>query len=321
MTDKSNTQDTKEKSRRRSRYDHPSGALSWSVLLFGVAVGLVISLYYAWIVQPIREVSVAPWQLETIRDTTHLLPDQDAYLIGIMLAHNYENDLAKTIERMSALRLPSEDTLQYVADLACRLVRGGYVDSNSRHTTVRILMQFYQLQGRAGCADQLILTEGRPLPTPTVVTLPTSTLVPPATKTVSPFETVTAPIEQITAIPITNTPSVSRSFTIVSFESFCSANSAGIIEVRVRSRNTGEELPAMPLRVTSDGVSSLFYTGLKPERGLGYADYQMDRGRSYVIEMPELSTPSTREIRAQDCVDEITNTTILRSYRIIFAGN
>lgn len=321
MTDKPNSQEPKEKSRRRSRYDHPSGALSWSILLFGVVIGLVASLYYAWIVQPIREVAVAPWQLETMRDTTHLLPDQDAYLIGIMLAHNYENDLAKTIERMSTLRLPSEDALQYVADLACRLVRGGYVDSNSRHMTVRILMQFYQLQGRAGCADQLILTEGRAIPTPTAVILPTSTFVPPATKTVSPFETALPPAEQETLIPPTNTPSASRSFSIVSFESFCSANSAGIIEVRVRNRVTGDELPAMPLRVISDGVSSTFYTGLKPERGLGYADYRMDRGRSYVIEMPEFSTPSTREIRAQDCVDETTNTTTLRSYRIIFAGN
>lgn len=324
MTDSPNNNHpskTKEKSRRRSRYDHPSGGLSWSVLLFGVALGLAVSLYYAWIIQPIREVAVAPWQLETIRDTNHLLPDQDAYLIGIMLAHNYEDDLAQTIQRIANLRLPSEDSLQYVADLACRLVRGGYVDSNSRHNTVRILMQFYQLQGRAGCADQLILAEGRPMPTATVFILPTSTLIPPATKTASPFETVIPAFEQNTSPPPTNTPSVTRSFSIVSFESFCSVQSPGIIEVRVRNRTTGDELPGLPLRVTSDGVSSTFFTGLKPERGLGYADYRMERGRSYVIEMPEFSTPSTREIRAQDCVDETTNTTVLRSYRIIFAGN
>jgi hypothetical protein len=80
-------------------------------------------------------------------------------------------------------------------------------------------------------------------------------------------------------------------------------------------------LPGLPIRVQTGDTSSLFVTGMKPEQGLGYADYQMERGQTYVIDMPGYSEPSTREIRAQDCFDDDTGAPAIRSYRVVFTGN
>lgn len=310
----------KGKSRRRSRYDRPRQTIIWTVLLFGVAVGLVGGLYYAWIVQPLNEAEVAPWQLRTARDTDDLLPDRDAYIMAILLAHEHEPNLSQTVQRLIDLRLSTDDPIQYVADLACRLVRGGYVDSNSNRNAVRSMMRFYQQQGKAGCADQLILMDGRDVPTPTTIVVPTATLVPPATKTPAP-QTSPTPETVIESEPFVAPPAPAGSFNIVVFEPFCNRQNSGVIEVIVRNVVTGAELPGYPVRVTGDGVDSTFFTGMKPERGLGYADYRMAAGGVYNIEMPGLSAPTSREIRALDCLDDVSGAPAIRSYRIVFAGN
>lgn len=315
------TQQKTRRTRRRSRYERPPNSVSWTLLLFGVALGLMAGLYYAWIIQPISEAEVSPWQLETARDTSRLLPDQDAYIIAVLLAHDYEQNLAVTVQRLANLRLSVDDPFQYVADLACRLVRGGYMDSTSHRNAVRSMMRFYQQQGKTGCADQLILMDGRDLPTPTTIVLPTSTLIPPATKTPGPEETPVAS-GVVDVVPFVPTSAPARSFSLILLEPFCSEQIPGIIEVRVRDRFSGEEIPGLPVRVQGDdSVSSTFVTGMKPERGLGYADYRMEPGRTYVIDMPGYSEPSTREIRAQNCFDDNTGAPSVRSYRVVFAGN
>jgi hypothetical protein len=309
--------------RQRSRYDRPRRTIIWTALLFGMIVGMVAGLSYAWVLAPIAETDVAPWQLADSDETDDLLADQDAYLIALMMEYSYQRDLAVTVQKLVDLRLPGNDPIQYVADSACRLVREGFVNSNNRRNAIRNMMTFYQSQGKTGCADNLIMNEGpRATSEPAVIILPTSTLLPPATKTPPPGETLPPSPTPDTSGAIKTVPTAPprADFEVAFIEPFCREEIPGVIEVRVRDRRTGDELPGLPLRVRSADEESTFFTGLKPERGLGYADYEMTEGQSYIIEMPGLSDPSTT-LTASPCNDEITGDPAIRSYRVVFVGS
>lgn len=307
------------RTRRRSRYDRPRSIIVWTALLFGMILGLAGGLYYAWVLQPVEDTDIAPWQLESTRDADEILSDRAAYIIAIMLSYSYTGDLNETVERLVDLRLPGDDPIQYVADLACRLARDGYVSNNSRRNALRAMMTFYQRQGKSGCADQIIMMENpRQTATPNVIVLPTSTLVPPATKTPVPGGTPAPTVTQsVPAAQAAVTPSPSRSFDIVAINTFCSAAIPGVIEVRVFD-DDGNELPGQPIRVRGDDERSTFFTGLKPERGQGYADFDMEEGQSYVIEMPGLSDPSSSPLVASSCFDEEAGEESIQSYRVVF---
>lgn len=307
------------RTRRRSRYDRPRSVIVWTALLFGMIVGLAGGLYYAWVLQPVEDTDIAPWQLESTRDVNEILPDRAAYIIAIMLSYDYTGDLAQTVERLVDMRLPGNDPIQYVADLACRLARDGYVNNNSRRNALRAMMTFYQRQGKSGCADQIIMMESpRQTDVPDVIVLPTSTLVPPATKTPLPGGTPRPTPTPAPGASVANpTPSQSRSFDIVAINTFCSADIPGVIEVRVFDNN-GNEIPGQPIRVRGSDESSTFLTGLKPERGPGYADFDMEEDKSYIIEMPGLSDPSSSPLVASSCFDEDAGEESVQSYRVVF---
>jgi hypothetical protein len=97
---------------------------------------------------------------------------------------------------------------------------------------------------------------------------------------------------------------------------FCDADLSGVIEVRVQDPR-GDPLPGMPVRVRWTGGESTFLTGLKPERGLDYADFAMETGVEYVIDMPGLSNPSANPLAATPCITE-TGANAITSYRIVF---
>lgn len=139
-------------------------------MLVGVGVGLAIGLTYAWVVEPVREVDTQPRQL-------HRAARAD-YVVAIALRFSYDSDLGRAVEDLLALNL-GPDPFQQVANIACELASTGYVDSTSGIRALRTLRTFYQLQGKTGCADQLI-DDATPVPLATLV-IPTNTptLIPP----------------------------------------------------------------------------------------------------------------------------------------------
>ncbi len=308
--------ETQARRRMRSRYDRPRRFVSWTGLLLGVLIGAIGVFYLTREVIPLSETDipflpkadVAPWQLST--------DAKNAYVVAIILDYAHNGDLQRTIQRLVDLRLPTDDPIQAVADIACQLATSPYISTNSGVDAVRAMMQFYKLQNKRGCADDLpLLTQNEPIIV--TVVLPTPTLPPPPTKTPEP--NVNIP-DNSTPTP-TRTPFVPptappATFELVIANTFCDTRLSGIIEVRVINRN-GVELPAQPIRVRWDGGSSTFYTGLKPERGLGYADFQMEQGRAYTIEMPALSNPSTTPITATPCFTDNNQPAVL-SYRVVF---
>jgi hypothetical protein len=200
-----------------------------------------------------------------------------------------------------------------MAQVACRLAQSGYVNSSSGIEAVRAMKTLYQLQGRSGCADELVLVAAQPTPVVNVV-LPTPTPPAPPTKTptVAP-----SPLPTATPLPVfVPTSEPVRQYALINVATFCDPQQSGVIEVFVQDFN-GTGIPGQPVRVRWDEGEDVFYTGLKPERSPAYADFQMTDGVSYSVDMPERSEPSSRELVAAPCTTE-NGVRATTSYRVVF---
>ncbi len=289
------------KYRRPRRFFSPIG------VILGLILGLAGGLTIAWVWLPVEEYDVEPWQLHQV--------DRAHYIVAIALSHSYDGDVNRAVRRLLDLRL-APDPIQAVADTACQLATTGYVNSTSGLRAIRSMMALYQPQGRAGCADTLIAADTIE---PTVVieiALPTATftLEPPETKTPTPQALATATPFQFAA----PTAAPQRDFDLISVNTTCSAQDSGLIQVFVYDTNGTTGLPGQRVRVRWDEGESIFFTGLKPERGAAYADFEMEAGKTYLVDMPGRSDPLREPLPAVPCTDPTTGERALTTYRVIF---
>lgn len=288
-----------------SRYDRPRSYVSWWAMFFGMALGIAGGLFFAWNVAPTEEFDTAPWQLNE--------QDRWNYMVALMLNYSYDGDLARTFDGLADLRIEG-DPIQAVADVACLLARSGYVDSTSGENAIRSMMRFYQLQNRTGCADELIsLVEMAP--TSEVILASTPTRTPPPTKTPTP-EGQIAPTEDTEFVRIVPTASSQSDYRLARLESFCDPEIPAMIEVYVQNAD-GSPVQGERVKVAWNDGESIFMTGLKPERGNDYADFEMELNTGYTIEIPGKSDPSTQQIVAVGCVNEAGEQSVT-SYRAVF---
>lgn len=289
---------------KRSKYRRPRQPISWIALLIGAAFGIGAGLFYAWTIDPRVEFDTDPWQLHP--------QDRANYIAAVTLQYAYDGDLTRAIDRLIALR-PQSDPIQEVADVACQMATTGYANSSSGLRALQSMMLFYQLQGRKGCADTLIPVNQQATQVVNIE-LPTPTPIPPASKTPTPDAGQRAtPTPPRVFVP---TAEPQSEFDLVDIRTFCDDELSGLIEVFVQDFN-GEGIPGQSVRVRWDGGQDTFFTGLKPERGPGYADFQMEEGRGYIIDMPGQSDPSTQPLVAAPCFTG-SGQQSLGSYRVFF---
>jgi hypothetical protein len=289
---------------RQSKYRRPRRPVSLLALFLGLIAGIAAGLIYAWVGNPRVEFNTEPWQLNE--------QNRAQYIIAITLDYSYDGDLSRAVNRLIALK-PKGDPIQEVADVACKLATTGYVDSSSGLRAIRSMMLFYQLQGRTGCADTLIpVTDSG---TSVVsIDVPTPTVAPPASKTPTPEGAVRAtPTPQRTVLPTTQPQT---DFDPPVIRTYCDSALSGLIEVFVQDFN-GDGILGQAVRVQWDGGESTFFTGLKPERGPSYADFQMEAGKGYTIDMPGRSDPSDQPLVADPCTTEAGKQSVT-SYRVYF---
>jgi hypothetical protein len=280
--------------------------LSWLGLVLGLAFGIGLGLLYTWEIDPVIEQNTSPWQLGP--------EGRESYVVAVALSYAYNRDLNLAFDRLRALR-PDQDVWSMVADIACNRFLTGKTTTNSDVRVMRALEQLYSAQGASGCAD------GR-FPTPAPVSFatltpsitPTPSLIPPATKTPTPI-TPTSIIEP-TSEPV-DTPLPPGSYTVTRIEAFCNPALDGVIEVRVYDR-AGDGVAGIPVQVTWGGNQrQTFYTGLKPERGPEYADFEMAAGQSYTVTIPQLvSAPEA--VEALPCDTTADGQDVLTSYWVNF---
>jgi hypothetical protein len=261
----------------------------WSALLFGIVLGAVAAVYYAWNVNPPILTNVHPWQLSQ--------QGQANYMIAVSLSYAKDRDLRRAAERLGTLGY-AEKTWQVLADTACALARTSFASTNTGLTAIRSMVELYQSQRVTGCASTILpLHTNTPAPPPTVIR-PTPTLIPPPTKT--PFPTLGATFTPATQIPLDLSPTPAGDFKIVTIDAVCDPKNPGMINIFVQDAD-GTGLPGIPIEVTpSSEAPEIFFTGLKAERDPGFADYQMTAGAAYTVTLPGLGE-RTRTLQANTC--------------------
>jgi hypothetical protein len=296
-----------------SKYLRPRSPVSLPALILGLMLGIAGSIYYAWYIDPAEPSDIAPSEMS--------LESQRRYIAAIAVSFAGDSDLNRAVSRLLALRLPG-DPIQAVADAACALANSDYIASPAGLFDVRAMMYFYQLQGRTGCADQIV-TIGALQPrsgrgSRQVSAAATPTLTPPPSKTPTLGTDATPSLPAPTAASlIIPTAASNRTFALATINTFCDPRASGVIEVFVYAANGASQLPGQPVRVRWSGGESRFFTGLKPERGAGFADFQMDAGVEYILDMPNRADPLPQPLSAAACTTE-AGERALRSYRVAF---
>lgn len=274
---------------------------------FALVVGLLFGLVASWTLGPLPERNTEPFQLQQ--------EDRNHFLIAIALDYEHRGDLHRALEKVVALR-PLGDPLQAIADAACELAQGDYLNSESGVKALRMAARMYTAQGRGGCADTLLPVEvlpdkpaaapdpAAPLPSPT----------PPPTKTPSRRAArATATLRAVaTTVP-------QRTFSPLPASTFCDSDDQAVIEVKIVDF-LGRGIPGQRIRVRWGDEDNVFLSGLKPERGTGYADFQMDEGISYSIDMPGASDPLRADLITGRCYTE-SGRESLKSFRVTFRAD
>jgi hypothetical protein len=281
--------------------------LSYIIVLVGLALGIGGSLYYTWQINPQVVTNIEPWQLST--------EHQQQYIIAISLEWAQDHDLMRTVQRINSLNL-GDKAWQKIADTACDLSRAGYMSTNAGVIAVRSMVDLAQSQGATGCASVLLPAASEtPAPSPTVVTA-TPSLIPPATKTPTPTLGPTITPEDLITPEVE--PTDVGDFQLVQITPFCSLKTPGLIEVNVQDTD-GSGIPGVAVEVSTLQNKEQFFTGLKSEKDPGYADYQMEKGGSYVISVPGISQrPNALEARECPVPKADGGGKSITSYRAIF---
>jgi hypothetical protein len=263
----------------------------------GLALGIAAGLVYAWLINPRIVTNVNPSQLTR--------EGRRNYVIALSMAWARDGDILAAANRLADAGLEWQD----VADFACDLARERTAGTNAGLAEISSMIALAETQGRSAGCDLPVIYTNTPAPSPTFAT-PTETRPPPPSKTPTPTLGVTFTPPPLILTP---TPEPPGEFT-VDVRTFCDGE--GRIEVLVQTAN-GQGVPGMAVVVQADQDRQTFFTGLKPERDLGYADFTMTPERSYVVSLRDFREARTRSLPAAPCT---AGSPDRAGYRVTFRG-
>ncbi|KAA3654730.1 MAG: hypothetical protein DWQ04_34190 [Chloroflexi bacterium] len=273
--------------RRRRTYSEgsvrqmPGGISAAGWILLGLVIGLVGSLYYAWVVSPVVYTDASPARFSDEYKREYIVLVSQSYA----LTGNWE--MAE--QRLSALDDPA--LAESVAALLDDAIRRG--ESN------RVIRNLAVVAQQLGVANTAVSRFGpstgatiTPTPTNTPIT-PEATLTPTNTPrpTNTPFPTSTA-----TSQP---SPTAQPNYRLLDQQRVCTNEDTPRIEVNTLDAFLNP-LPSVEVRVTWQGGQDRFYTGFKPEIGAGYGDFTMDAEVSYTVFLAD-GSPEISGLRIEPC--------------------
>jgi hypothetical protein len=269
--------------------DEPRG--SW-YLVTGVILGALLGGLYSRYFQPVRYVDTAPATLQS--------EFKDQYRSLIAAAYLSNGDLVRARARLELLG--DANISRSLTEQAQRtLARDGSSDEARALGLLAIALG----QAPPGPVQAITQDPGRPttsspLSTPAELgDLPPGNPTSFATQGDSP-ETATTGSgkENETTLISTKTPG---SFVLTGRQEVCDQPlPEPLVQIQV-SDPSGGPVPGVIVIVTWAGGEERFFTGLKPEKGLGYADYTLIPDFVYSIRLGESGAP-LGDIRAVSCI-------------------
>lgn len=235
------------------------------MLLLGLILGLAGALAYAWVLQPVVYVESSPARL---RDEYKV-----EYILLVSQSYAADGDWNRAQRRLAALNDPA------LADAVGAQVEAALRDG-APADVVRNLAILADRLGASNPAVAVFLPPGQATPTPTsdaIAMTPSPSRTRPPTNT--PFPTLTP-----TLLP---TPTPVPIYRLLRREQVCLEDEpAARIEVIVVDPFL-EPLPGAEVVVQWELGEDHFFTGFKPEQGLGYADFNMEPQTIYSVSMAE----------------------------------
>lgn len=261
-------------------------------VILALLAGLGLGLAYSWIISPVKYVDVSPSILRA--------DFKDQYRVVIAAAYGSSHDLERARARLSLLGDP--DSTQALSAQAQQMLAAGEPFKN-----VGLVAQLAS-DLQAGIAS-------RPLtPTSIAMVIDTSTAIdqpvsisetvsvtetPIATQDVETSLAIASPTPRPTHTPI---PQPGKPFALVGQDTVCDPTfSEGLLQVMLMDARR-RQVPGIEIIVIWDGGEDRFFTGFKPEVGNGYADFQMEEGITYSVQVIESGTPVSN-ISIPTCTD------------------
>ncbi len=270
-------------------------------LLIGIALGFGLGLVISW--------GIAP-QAYTVTSPDILRADfKDAYRVVIAQAYAATGDLQRAQSRLATLA--DENPVEALTIQAQREL------ANEKMTESESLANLAAaLQTAQRAAETAPSATPKPSQTPKVTSTVTLIVaaktdaheetaqedpdVPISTPTDVPYNTIT-PAPTSTAIPTVSAP-----YVLMTQDEVCSENlSEGLLMVFVTDA-LQKPIAGAEVIVEWDGNEEHFFTGLKPELGMGYADFTMQPNQSYALRLASGST-AVVNLSAPPCQDAAGN--------------
>jgi hypothetical protein len=280
-------------------------------LITGLILGIAFGLVYSWVVSPVEYVNAAP---NALRDDF-----KSQYLTLVSAAYMANGDLERAKARLNELR--EGDIAQVVAMEAQRALAEGR-PSNEASALGLLAVALGQgptpvvtpLATLASPSVEVTVTQS---PTP-VINERTDVPSPPAESTVQPTLIELTSIPTNTLLPTrTASPTAGAPFELLDMSLFCDPERDEAL-IRVETRDAaGSPVPGVEFIVNWDGGEDHFFTGLMPEFGLGYADFSMTPGVTYVLRLAEGGDPIPN-LTAAEC-EQSGGERYWGSWQLIFA--
>lgn len=279
-------------------------------LITGLVLGVAFGLIYSWVISPVEYVNAAP---NALREDF-----KSQYLTLVAAAYLSSGDLERAKARLN--ELGSADFAQLVVIEAQRALAEGRPDSE---TSALGLLAVALGQGPTPVSSPIATTalptvELTYTQTPTPVIserINTPTLQ--AESTIQPTDVGNTTEPTNTLLPTrTPSPTPGDPFELLDMSLVCDpTRNEALIQVETQDASGGP-VPGVEFVVIWDGGEDHFFTGLMPDFGLGYADFSMTPGVTYVLRIAEGGDPIP-DLVAAEC-EGTAGERYWGSWRLIF---
>jgi hypothetical protein len=259
-------------------------------LLTAAVLGVTIGVLYVWSVAPVRYINAAPRSLS--------VNFKDSYRALIAAAFQSSGDLGRARARLELLG--DQDSIGALAIQAQRWIAEGRPEKDIQPLTILLLSLTQN-----GTPSPAATASPRTGETPTSTPPPTATFTPVIVWTATPVVQASSTPELSASTPVspglalsptvTATPTVTFTPTATPGSPFALREQILVCEppqpspqLQVEALDAaGNPVPGVEVIVQWPGGEEHFFTGLKPELGLGYADFTMTRGVIYQVRLGE----------------------------------
>lgn len=280
----------------------------WDIL-FTLLIGLGLGLAYAWV--------ISPQQLADSTPLTLRADFKDQFRAAIAASYAATGNLPRAQARLDLL---GDDNLaeSLNAQAQREIANGQFTQAD------QLASLAFTLDNGAGAPPQSVPTSDAFEP---VITEPSITPFPspedvPFVLTKTPEFIGPPPLDADFITPqaapntVTPRPTQGAPFQLTALDTVCDANlPEGLIQVIVFNSNR-RQLAGIKIIISWESGEEQFFTGLKPELGNGYADFIMETGRSYTVQLALGSEIST-DITTHTCQTS-DGESFLGGYKITF---